>query len=284
MNTFSKIDLIHQDESIDYQKILFERPINRLHGGHIAIIASRKIDLSKLNKIHSIVAKFNNYIHIISEPQLKDLGIPSELLLTEKNTKSITYSNVDECIELLDECNYTFLGLGFDGASKTQLLFEQIINTSKTSLVLYPSCLTLFDSSPDILKNRKGDFLIFSSSSLVKYLKYFKFDLGVKPGSSIFNTTYIMQQIAKTQNVNMVFFDQSQVILVSCYDTTRAGVINFDNQNVQTKVSEFLSIFMNLLCDKPDISDSIIERFLTAGYLMKKYIDGNDSLESALRN
>lgn len=54
----SDIELVHQDDTIDYKKILFERPISRLHVKHIGIVVGKNVNLLKLNKMHKIVADF----------------------------------------------------------------------------------------------------------------------------------------------------------------------------------------------------------------------------------
>lgn len=121
----TKVELIHQDDLIDYQKILFERPINRLHAKHIGIIACRNINLSKLSKIHQIINEFRYDMYIVSEPEIKELGVPSDIYLATHNKNSVVYSNSDDAIDILNYCNYSIIGMGFAGNSKMRLLSKK---------------------------------------------------------------------------------------------------------------------------------------------------------------
>jgi len=120
----SDIELVHQDDTIDYKKILFERPISRLHVKHIGIVVGKNVNLLKLNKMHKIVADFKYDQHIIADNVTKSLGIPAELFLSPQNKKSVGFQNPDTALDILSNCNYSIVGLGFDGSSKMQLFID----------------------------------------------------------------------------------------------------------------------------------------------------------------
>lgn len=279
----TKVELIHQDDTIDYQKILFERPINRLHAKHIGIIACRNISLSKLSKIHQIIGEFRYDMHIVSEPEIKELGVPSDIYLATHNKKSVVYGNSDDAIDILDNCNYSIIGMGFDGNSKMRLLQEKIVDTTKSSLIIYPSCFSMFSTSPNILDEREGDLLISDCGSLVNLIKYLDLNTSVNPNSSILSIVQSLVCLADSQRSHVVYFQKHQIIFVNYLNLERVGVINFDGQPINNLAGEYLAIFISLLCDSAQQSHSIVQRSLTAGYLLKKYLDGYSSFKNALK-
>lgn len=279
----TKVELIHQDDSIDYQKILFERPINRLHAKHIGIIACRNINLSKLSKIHQIINEFRYDMYIVSEPEIKELGVPSDIYLATHNKNSVVYSNSDDAIDILNYCNYSIIGMGFAGNSKMRLLQEKIVDSTNSSLIIYPSCFSMFSTSPNILNDREGDLLISDYSGLVSLIKYLDLDADINPDSSILNIVQSLICVADSQKSHVVYFQRNQIIFVNYLDQESVGVINFDKQLVNKLVGEYLAILISLLCDSVQLEQSIVQRSLTAGYLMKKYLDDYSSFKNAIR-
>lgn len=279
----TKVELIHQDDSIDYQKILFERPINRLHAKHIGIIACRNINLSKLSKIHQIINEFRYDMYIVSEPEIKELGVPSDIYLATHNKNSVVYSNSDDAIDILNNCNYSIIGMGFAGNSKMRLLQEKIVDSTNSSLIIYPSCFSMFSTSPNILNDREGDLLVSDYSSLVSLIKYLDLDTSINPDSSILNIVQSLICVADSQKSHVVYFQRNQIIFVNYLDQESVGVINFDKQLVNKLVGEYLAILISLLCDSAQLEQSIVQRSLTAGYLMKKYLDDYSSFKNAIR-
>ena len=277
------IKLTIQDHSIDYQKILFERPISRLHTKHIGVIASRDIKISKLNNIFQIVNDFKPQIPVLAEPEIKQLGIPADLFLSSPNKKSVAYSNSDAAIEILSNCNLSILGIGFDQNSKMQLLFEEIFKSTHSTLVIYPKCLDMLKTSGEIFDNREGDILLCNNDSINKLIKHLGLDMYSHAGSSITKTAEILTVVANKIKGNLVFFQKDQILL-SIYNAPGSiGVINLDNKSLSIPSEIFVAIFTSLLCDIPDIQRDIMLRFLTTGYLLKKYLNDYSNFKNALK-
>ncbi|MDQ5943478.1 MAG: hypothetical protein QG675_246 [Patescibacteria group bacterium] len=275
--------LIHQNDSIDYQKILFERPISRLHARQIGVVAGRNTNLRELNKIHQIVGDFKYDICIVAEPELKKFGVPAELLLTTQNKKSIAYSNTDDAIEVVNNCNYSIIGLGFDGNSKMQLMIEKMIGSALSKLLIYQECLALFRTSPDILKDRIDDILIFDSIGMKKLVKHLGIEINTISDTSVLNTCNVLTTIARLQQSHIVYTQNNQIIVVSHRDVESVGVINFDNQFAKNPRDEYVAMFVSLLSDSAQTTDDFLHRALTAGYLLKKYLHSYDNFKDALK-
>ncbi len=277
------IKLTIQDDSIDYQKILFERPISRLHTKHIGVIASRNIKISKLNNIYNIVNDFKHQIHVIAEPEIKQLGIPADLYLSSPNKKSVAYSNTDIAIEILNSCNFSILGIGYDQNSKMQLLLEEIFKSAHTSLAIYPKCLDMLKTSMEILQNREGEILLCNTDSITKLIKYLGLDIHINTGLSITKTAEILAVLAHNIRSNIVYFQKDQIIMADYLTPGSIGVINLDHQTATLPSEIFVAIFTSLLCDISDTQSDMMLRFLTSGYLLKKYLFDYNNFKSALK-
>lgn len=269
----SDIELVHQDDTIDYKKILFERPISRLHVKHIGIVVGKNVNLLKLNKMHKIVADFKYDQHIIADNVTKSLGIPAELFLSPQNKKSVGFQNTDTALDILSNCNYSIVGLGFDGSSKMQLFIEKVIESSSTILVLYPKCIELFKTSQDILNNREDDIIFCNFDSLKKMITYLRINENFNANHSVLSIASILAKISGRLKCNIVYYNDSQIIFSSFVDPNLAGIINFDNKYIAQFMNEFIAIFICLLCDSRNQNEDVMVRFLTAGYLLKIYID-----------
>lgn len=267
------VRLVHQNESIDYQKILFERPISRLHTKHIGLVVGKNVNLSKLNKIHRIITDFKYDQHIIADNAIKPLGIPAELFLSMLNKKSVTFQNTDIALDILDNCNYSIVGLGYDGSSKIHLFIEKIIESSNTTLILYPKCVELFKTTPDILATRERDILVCNFDSLNKMIKYLKISSGFNANPSVLNIASALTDISNRLKINIIYYHDNQAIFSEYLRPDIVGVINFDIKLIRQYMNELITIFICLLCDARGEDDDTIKRFLTAGYLLKIYIN-----------
>lgn len=267
------IKLVHQDDKVDYKKILFERPISKLYTKHIGIVVDKDVNLLKLNKLHKIIAEFKYDQHIITDNTTKSLGIPAELFLSPQNKKSIYFQNTDIALDILSNCNYSIVGVGFDGSSKMQLFIEKTIESSNTVLVLYPKCVELFKTSQDILNGREDDVIFCNLNSLKKMIKYLKINDNFSTNYSVLNIASILANISTRLKCNIVYYNDCQILFSSFVDPCLVGIINFDIKFINRFMNEFVAIFVCLLCDSRNEKEDIMVRFLTAGYLLKIYIN-----------
>ena len=267
------IKLVHQDDTIDYKTILFERPISRLHAKHIGIVVGKDVNLLNLNKLHKVITDFKYDQHIIADNTTKSLGIPAELFLSSQNKKSIAFQNTDTALDILSNCNYSIVGLGFDGSSKMQLFIEKMIEYSNTALVMYPKCIEIFKTSQDILNDREDDVIFCNLDSLKKMIKYLRIDNNFSTNYSVMSIASILADISKRLKCNIVFYNDNQILFSNFIESSLVGIINFDTKYINRFMNEFVAIFVCLLCDSRNKKEDVMVRFLTAGYLLKIYID-----------
>ena len=267
------IKLVHQDDTIDYKTILFERPISRLYAKHIGTVVGKDVNLLNLNKLHRIIADFKYDQHIIADNATKSLGIPAELFLLPQNKKSIAFQNTDTALDVLSNCNYSIVGLGFDGSSKMQLFIEKMIESSNTVLVMYPKCVEIFKTSQDILNDRESDVIFCNLDSLKKMIKYLKMNDNFSTNYSVLNVARILSDISTKLKCNIVYYNDNQILLSNFLEPSLVGIINFDTKYTNRFMNEFVAIFVCLLCDSRNKKEDVVVRFLTAGYLLKIYID-----------
>lgn len=275
--------LIHQDDSIDYQKILFERPISRLQAKQIGVIAGRNTNIRELNKIYQIISDFKYNTHIIAEAELKRFGVPADVVLASQNKKSVAYTNTDDAIDVINDCNYSIIGLGFDGNSKMQLMLEKTIGSTLSTLLIYQECFSLFKTSPNILKERIDDILIFDYVGLTKMIKNLNIDVGPASDESILNICSVLTVLAKLQRSHIVYLKNNQIIIVNHRDIESVGIINIDSSVTKKIRDEYIAMFVSLLCYSNKVTDDFLQRSLTAGYLLKQYLSNYNNFKNALK-
>jgi len=138
---------------------------------------------------------------------------------------------------------------------------------------LYPKCIELFKTSQDILNNREDDIIFCNFDSLKKMITYLRINENFNANHSVLSIASILAKISGRLKCNIVYYNDSQIIFSSFVDPNLAGIINFDNKYIAQFMNEFIAIFICLLCDSRNQNEDVMVRFLTAGYLLKIYID-----------
>jgi hypothetical protein len=105
-----------------------------------------------------------------------------------------------------------------------------------------------------------------------------------KPDAGIFNKLGIMFALAKYIGANFVCIEDYQILTTSFTDLERAGVINIKNQTDSKLDYYYISILASLLCDTPNPQTDMLERMLTAGYLLRNSLEKNSSLVTNLKS
>ncbi len=280
----NKFKLIHQDNSIDYQKILFERPIRKINTRKIGLVLGRNASLSKVNELYDIVLDFKHDIVLVCEPELRVNQLPADVFLESNTKKDIVYTNTDTAIQAIDNCNFSIVGIGFDKNSKMQLFIEKLIKSSAENLIFYPNCIDLFKTNLNTIGNRKADIYICNQNSLKKLISYHDVDTTYNNQASILNIVDNLIDVARKLKINLIYFNKQQYIFVSYLGLDSIGVINFDDIYCEAHIHQYVAILISLLCDTQDYSKDIIQRSLTAGYLLKKYLSNKDEYKSKINN
>lgn len=263
------INLLRDDENSIYQKILFERPISRLQARRIGLLAGRHAQLKKINDIHQIILTMNHDVAIVAELDLKKIGVPAEIYLQPSKKITEPFSNSDEAIQLLLDCSYIVVGMDIEISSRLQIFLEKCINTRNSPIVFTSESIGLFKTSPNLTQNRKGDLYICSTKYLIELANYLDLTINFQPNAGIYNKIGLLKMLAEHLQAHIICVENYQVLSCSYTDTTKATVTNTKNSSDIPIDYYFTAILLSLLCDVPNPESDIIQRILTAGYLLR---------------
>lgn len=104
-------------------------------------------------------------------------------------------------------------------------------------------------------------------------IKYLRIDNNFSTNYSVLSIASILADISKRLKCNIVFYNDNQILFSNFIESSLVGIINFDTKYINRFMNEFVAIFVCLLCDSRNKKEDVMVRFLTAGYLLKIYID-----------
>lgn len=270
------IKLLRDEESAKIKKILFERPISRLNSRSIGILAGRHAALKNINDMHAIISSLNHSQVIVAENDLKQHGVPAELYLQTAKKTSQYYENTDEAIETLNNCNFVVVGLDIEINSRLQIFLEKLISARPSPIIFTSESIGLFKISPQLIDNRAGDIIVANTKSLIELCNYLSIPINFKPEAGMYNKLGMMFDICKHTKSSVVCVEDYQILATDYKNSNQAVVINITN-NENIKIDYYYTaVLASLLCDRADSQVDIIDRLLTAGYLVRNSVSKTD--------
>jgi hypothetical protein len=277
------IRLIRPEETGLIKKVLFERPISRLQARKIGLLAGRHAQLKKINDVHNIVSILNHHISIIAESELRAANVPAEIFLETTNKQLLLYSNSDEAISKLDGCNYCVIGMDIEISSRLQLFLEKLINSRTAPIFFTDESINLFKISPDLVLNRQNDTYVCSTKKLTELANFLSISIDFNPKAGIFNKIELIRRLAEYLRANIICIESYQILGCSYTSKEKIIVVNLKNNNNKNVEYFYIPILACLLSDVPNPDKDIVDRMLTAGYLLRNSIYNDENVTSGLK-
>ncbi|MBA3678683.1 hypothetical protein H0W80_00560 [Candidatus Saccharibacteria bacterium] len=278
------INIVRDDNTQVYNKILFERPISRVHARKIGLLAGKHASLKKVSDAYQIIGALNHDLTIVAEEELKEHNVPAEVYLYGSKKASNPYVNSDEALYSLENCNYVVAGMDIEINSRLQIFLEKFIKSRNAPIIFSTDSIALFKLSPKLLVVRTGDLFICNTKSLIELAEYTNAPVSFKENNGILNKLNLLQSLAQQLQAHIICIENYQVLSSSYTDSGRAGVVNIKNPQDISIDYLYIPILTSLLCDVPNPEIDLLDRILTAGYLLRTSLASENDFIQKLKN
>jgi len=278
------INIVRDDNTQVYKKILFERPISRVHARKIGLLAGKHASLKKVNDAYQIIGALNHDLTIVAEEELKEHNVPAEVYLHGSKKASQPYVNSDEALHSLENCNYVVAGMDIEISSRLQIFLEKFILSRNAPIIFSTDSIALFKISPELLNNRRGDIFVCNTKSLIDLARYIEVTVEFKAQDGILNKLNLLQRLSQKLQAHIICIEDYQILSSSYTDIDKAGVVNAKNPQNLSIDYLYIPILTSLLCDVPNPEIDILDRILTAGYLLRTSLTGENEFVQNLKS
>ncbi len=279
-----KLDILRDGEQADIvSKILFERPISRLHARKIGLLAGRHVRLKTISDVHQIITSLNHDAILVAESALKEHTFPADIFLESGKNQSFGFTNTDQAFELLSGCGYVVAGMDLEISAQFQLFIEKLVKFRTAPILFTNESIDISKTSANIFSGRSDDIYVCDIRHLKTLAEHIGVNSNMPKDSGVAQKISIIAEISKTLNALVVCVEPKQLLAISHHEPSRAVISNYtDHTNGRVDLL-FTALLVGLLSDTPDPRSDILERAVTASWLLRSIIAPNTKLPESLR-
>lgn len=263
-------------------KILFERPISRLHARKIGLLAGRHARLKVISDVYQIVTTLNHDVILVAEEALKQHTLPADIFLQTNKTISQGFGNTDEAFELLSECEYVVVGMDLEIGAQFQLFLEKLIAKRSAPIVFTNESIDIGKTTPGLFTNRSDDLYICNTQHLLALARYIKLPFTLQSDAGVLNKLNLLQLISHSLHATVVCIEDYQILTTTHAAPKKAVVSNIKNDGHVRIDLLFTALLTSLLCDTHGSKNDILDRVVTASYLLRTILDSKQKLPQSL--
>lgn len=261
--------LIRQVDTPLFEKVLFERPINRLRARNLVLLAGRHTHLRQINDAYQLINALNHHPVLIAAHALRTRAVPAEIFLQPDKKTELHFANTDQVVEAVSNAAFAILGLELEIGSKYQILIERIIQSCRTPIIATNSFLPVLKTSKAIMNGHSGVFVL-DTEHLMSLASLLDLSVTFKRGAGLNNKLGLMQQLSDYTGWPIVCYEATQILSYSPRQTRQAGVTNFAEAPKAEVEAVISSLLVSLLADSATWQTDFLERSLTATFLLRQ--------------
>ncbi|MBI2797874.1 hypothetical protein HYX70_01070 [Candidatus Saccharibacteria bacterium] len=270
------VNIVRQQDELLFRNILFERPINRLRARNITLLAGRHAKLKQIHDAYQLINIMNHHSRLIAAHALRTRDVPADVFLKPDIKNELHFANTEQVMEIVNDSAFVIMGLELEISSKYQILVEKVISSTQTPILATNSLLPIVKTSPGLLKNHKGVFVL-DTKSLIRLANMANLAVSLKAGAGINNKLSVIRLLADSLSWPVVCYETSQVISCNPAQSGRFGVTNFKTTNKLEVETMVVAILSCLLADSRLWQHDFLERSLTAAFLLRQVTKTNNS-------
>ncbi len=273
----TKLSVVRETSSDQYEKILFERPISALQSRKIAILIGEHAQIKHINDIYQIIVALKHQPIIIAERTASNTLVPVDTYMEKSRLRSNPlYSNADEIVSNVNNCSYAVVGIDFEINSSLQLFLEKLIASRPSPILFNDESMVMSRVSPNIFKHRVGDAFICSINSLSKFANNLKVLNKVSESDGVLQKLQFMSEVSSLINANIVVLGDRQILATSYKQSNQGFVSNFNFEKKINLSGVVTAILVSLLTDSSSTQDDFLMRVATTCYLLRQGFRRND--------
>jgi|GEM_PF-2523615 len=279
-----KLDIIRESEQSDIiKKILFERPISRLQARKIGLLASRHVRFKTISDVYQVISTLNHDPILIAESDLKKHIFPADIFLEPNKKLHSGFSNTDQAFEMLSECGYVVAGMDLEISAQFQLFIEKLAKLRSSPIIFTNESVEIAKTSPGVFLGRHEDVFVCDTVHLTKLAKYLGLGIELPNDAGVNHKLALISRLSTHLSSLVVCAEPNQLLAASYHNTSKAVISNFSDHSTARIDLIFIAILACLLSDTPNPSSEILERVVTASWLLRSVISKNTKLPESLR-
>ncbi len=279
----TSVNILRVENTPGIEKILFERPISRLHAKKIGFIVGKRSNIKAISNFYEIVTALGHEIIIIAEDKNSLSNIPANLFLEPQKRLSGGFSNTDEAILLLDQCEYLVINQGIDISARMQIFVEKLFKSSHSKYMYISDTKSIPDFIVDGLSGSVGNILVCDYNSLSGLAKKLNINNRASEENTLSYKIGLVLDIAKITDLSIACTGSTQVIAVTATSMSDIAVINTDKFRSELK-NVFASVLVGIMSDDINSSREYLQRVITSGYILSKIeTSESDNLARAIK-
>ena len=278
------LNIIRETTAQEYEKILFERPISQMHARNIGMLAGRHARLKHTNDMYEIISLMHHHPVLIAEPPSSDIVLPADvMLIPSKGTSRRVYTNTDEALQRIGDCEYMIVGIEFELNSLLQLFIEQIVTARHSPIVFTDDAVQIARVSPEIFVDRQDDIYVCSYEAIVRLANILGLGVQQQADVSVLNKLILMRQVAVHLSARIVIVSDIQMLAIDYRQSNSAVITNFTNPSKIELRGTVIAILTSLLSDNTnDIKDFLV-RVATTSYLLRESLNNKSDIRTQLK-
>ena len=278
------LDILRDGEQSDIvSKILFERPISRLHARKIGLLAGRHVRLKTISDVHQIITTLNHDAILVAESALKQHIFSADIFLESGKNQSFGFTNTDQAFEMLSECGYVVAGMDLEISAQFQLFIEKLVKFRTAPIIFTNESIDISKTSANIFSGRSDDIYVCDMRHLTTLAKHIGVNSAMPKDAGVAQKLSLIAEISTALNALVVCVEPQQLLAISHHEPARAVISNYSDHTSSRVDLLLTALLASLLSDTPNPSSDILERVVTASWLLRSIIAPNTKLPDSLR-
>lgn len=236
--------------------ILFNRPIKSVGRHRVALLVTRNASLRSIDKVYEIFKSFGLNCALVVDERLSIAQVPAEIVL--KSSHKVSYSNVDEALELIQDCSALFVLTGGEINAAMGLLIAKLADR-------YAGFVLADDKQIFGQSWKKASKVVIGPTR--KLLKDVKAP-GSRESGLRLKADYLFG-VSKIYDCSIIATDPNQALALNHENRDSVAVVNSEYQIDPMALS---AIIFALLAEKATPIDGVwLNYILVAGYLYRNH-------------
>ncbi len=278
------LNIIRDDtQQATINRVIFERPISRLHARKIGLLAGRHARLKVVSDVYQAITALNHDTVLVAEEALKEHTLPADIFLQTNKNISDGFANTDEAFELLSECEYIVVGMDLEIGAQFQLFLEKLIAYRSAPIVFTNESIDIGKTTPELFTDRFEDVYICNTQHLLALARYIKLPFVLEPNAGVLNKLNLLEKISQHLHATVVCIEDYQILATTYTSPQKAVVSNLQNTGHLRIDLLFTAILTSLLSDTHGPKNDILDRVVTASYLLRSILSSNLKLPQSLK-